>query len=320
MKDGHVCSFEGVGGSSIGVADLECCDRHAADSKGGGVSLKRKSIGICRCLFCVRRACRSAGQSALAIGIQIRLCFFRKIALSLGLSDHLKLIADGDSGLVVLYEGSSLINLYLTGEGTRADRASTLRYGLSYRKVMLAGLLFMAVQVFAGTLRECGETIIPMNAGLIAVFVNLGFNYVLIYGKLGFPKMGVTGSAVATVISRFVEVCCILMPVYRPVRFPYLQGLFSTWKIPAQLSHKIIVMDSPLLLNETLWAAGMAFLSQCYSVRGLNVVAASAITNLFNVVFISMDSCVAIIIGQKLGAGDMEDAKATAKKLIAISV
>ena len=64
---------------------------------------------------------------------------------------------------------------------------------------------FMMVQVYASTLRECGETVLPMKAGIVAVLINLIFNYLLIYGKFGFPEMGVRGAAVATVLSRYVE-------------------------------------------------------------------------------------------------------------------
>ena len=78
------------------------------------------------------------------------------------------------------------------------------------------------------------------------------------------------------------------------------------------------------MLNETFWAGGVAILMQCYSVRGLNVVAAmnisNTISNLFNVVFIALGDSVAIIVGQLLGAGRMEEAKDTDTKLITFSV
>ena len=87
---------------------------------------------------------------------------------------------------------------------------------------------------------------------------------------------------------------------------------------------RILIKGTPLLLNETLWAAGMAILLQCYSVRGMNVVAgmniSNTISNLFNVVFIALGDSVAIVVGQLLGAGKMEEAKDTDRKMIAFSV
>lgn len=225
-----------------------------------------------------------------------------------------------------LTSGSRLIELYLQGEGTAESAASTLYYGEQYLWIMLIGLPpFMMVQVYASTLRECGQTILPMKAGVVAVFVNLILNYILIYGKLGFPALGVQGAALATIISRYVEAGIVLIHTHRhKAENPFVNGLYSSLKVPGYLVRKILVKGSPLLFNETLWAAGMAMLAQCYSVRGLNVVAAlnisNTINNVFNIVFIALGDSVAIIVGQLLGAGKMAEARDTDNKMIAFSV
>ena len=93
----------------------------------------------------------------------------------------------------------------------------TLKYGEQYLGWILLGLLpFALSQVYSGTLRETGETIVPMIAGVAAVFVNLIFNYLLIYGSFGLPKLGVEGAAIATVLSRYVELG-ILRVRYTPL-------------------------------------------------------------------------------------------------------
>ncbi|EJW92015.1 efflux protein, MATE family, partial [gut metagenome] len=161
------------------------------------------------------------------------------------------------------------------------DTAAALLYGKNYLLIMLAGLpAFMIVQVYASTLRECGSTITPMKAGITAVLVNLTFNYLLIYGKFGFPQMGVAGAALATVISRYVELIIVVGWTHaHKEENPYIVGLYRTMKIPANLAKRILIKGTPLLLNETMWAAGMALLLQCYSVRGMNVVAGMNISN-----------------------------------------
>ena len=225
-----------------------------------------------------------------------------------------------------LTSGSTLIELYLLGEGTAESAASTLYYGEQYLWIMLIGLPpFMMVQVYASTLRECGQTVLPMKAGVVAVFVNLILNYILIYGKFGFPTLGVQGAALATIISRYVEAAIVLIHTHRhKTENPFVNGLYSSLKVPGALTGKILVKGSPLLFNETLWAAGMAMLAQCYSVRGLNVVAAlnisNTINNVFNIVFIALGDSVAIIVGQLLGAGKMAEARDTDNKMIAFSV
>ena len=225
-----------------------------------------------------------------------------------------------------LFAGDNLIRFYLQGEGTVESAAATLHYGEQYLWIMLTGLLpFMMVQVYSSTLRECGQTLLPMKAGIVAVCINLVLNYILIYGKFGAPALGVQGAAIATVISRYVEAAIILLHTHKhKERNPFVEGLYSTLKVPGHLVQKILVKGTPLLLNETLWAAGMAMLSQCYSVRGLNVIAAQNISNtignVFNIVFIALGDSVAIIVGQLLGAGKMDEARDQDNKLIAFSV
>lgn len=227
---------------------------------------------------------------------------------------------------LLLAKGDSLILLYLHGEGNEAALEATLGYGREYLLVMLAGLLPFAVEeIYSGTLRECGETKLPMKAGIAAVCVNLVFNYLLIYGKFGFPELGVVGAAIATVISRYVQAAIVIIWTHTHTeRMPFIVDAYREWKIPEQLAKNIAVKGTPLMINEILWAAGMAILNQCYSMRGLDAVAAinicSTISNLFNVVFMAMGSAISIIVGQLLGAGRMEEARDTDTKMIAFAV
>ena len=232
--------------------------------------------------------------------------------------------------LLFLGCGTSLISAYLKGDGSANSIAATLFHGERYLRIMLMGLpAFAVVQIYSSTLRECGQTMLPMKAGLAAVVVNLLFNYILIYGKFGAPALGVSGAAAATVLSRYVEMLIIVIGVHRKSHgehapYSFVTGLYSTLKVPKELTLKIVQKGSPLLFNETLWAAGMAMLTQCYSVRGLNVVAglnvSNTINNVFNIVFIALGDSVAIIVGQLLGAGKMKEARDTDNKLIAFSV
>ncbi len=227
--------------------------------------------------------------------------------------------------LIFIFGGSQLISLYLN-DGGSGNLMAALQYGKTYLGIMLLGFPgFMLVQIYSSTLRECGETVVPMKAGVAAVFANLIGNYLLIYGKFGFPELGVAGAAIATAVSRYVEaVIVILWTHYNKERNSYIVGLYSTMKIPVSLVKRILIKGTPLLLNETFWSMGMAALTQCYSVRGLQVVAAinisNTIGNLFNVSFIAMGSAVSIIIGQLLGAGKLEEARDTDNKLIVFSI
>ena len=228
--------------------------------------------------------------------------------------------------MVFIGWGDKLIALYLHEGSETGDIAATAEYGAKYLRVMLWGLFpFALQQAYAGTLRETGETVLPMKAGIVAIFVNLAFNYILIFGHFGFPAMGVEGAAVATVISRYVECLIIVGWTHRhhdQARF--IIGAYKSLRVPAALTGEIFRRGMPLLVNEFLWSAGMAVLTQSYSTRGLAVVAAlnisSTISNLFNIVWMAMGTAVSIIVGQSLGAGEFDKAEDNCWRILTFSV
>ena len=232
------------------------------------------------------------------------------------------------AGVILLFYfgGDMLINLYLKGEGTAEEIAASFKAGRNYLDVMLIGLLPASlVQCYASTLRETGKTFPPMVSGLIAVAVNLIFNYILIFGHFGAPKLGVVGAAIATVLSRFVELAIVAFWTHKNKDInQFIIGAYRSFRIPLGLVRKIAQKGLPLMLNETMWAAGLAFTNQCYSGEGLAVVAANNIVmtffNVFAVAFQAVGVSIGIVLGQILGAGKTDEAKATAVKLITFSV
>ena len=233
--------------------------------------------------------------------------------------------------ILFICKGNALISLYLNESGNEAEQALTLKYAGQYLMVMLFGLLPFAIeQVYSSTLRETGETVLPMKAGIVAVLVNLVLNGILIFGMFGFPKLGVIGAAIATVISRYIQTAIVIIWTHKHLaghdttREPFMKGVYAHFKVPGYLAWRITKNGTPLLINEALWSLGMATIMQCYSIRGLSVVAAlnisNTINNVFSVVCMALGSAIAIIVGQMLGAGEMEKARDSATKLIFFSV
>lgn len=222
--------------------------------------------------------------------------------------------------------GETLISFYLRGKGDPSSIAASMEVGKRYLRIMLVGIPgFVLVQSYASTLRETGQPKVPMQAGVTAVLVNLLFNWLLIFGKLGFPKLGAEGAAIATVFARYVEAGIVILWTHlHPEKNAFIKGVFRSLKIPTALAKTITKKSIPLLLNETLWALGQAILSQCYSYRSYDVVSAtnicSTIVNVCNVAFLAMGCAIGIIVGQLLGAGKTEEAVDTDRKMIAFSI
>ena len=218
--------------------------------------------------------------------------------------------------------GQDLVGLYLHGDP--ADKAEIMGYAMPYLRIMLWGMLPYAVMMaYSSTLRETGQTLVPMISSWAAVGLNLFLNWVLIFGKLGAPAMGARGAAVATVISRVCEMAVNVGWSHahgKEVRFSH--KILEGFPMPSRLLRELTSKSIPLLLNETLWCVGTATLMQIYSTRGLEVVAALQIglvvLDLMNAVAFSVGTTIGIVVGQELGAGDVERAVDTDRKLLAL--
>lgn len=219
--------------------------------------------------------------------------------------------------------GDDLIRVYLHDADKGIDLEATFGYAKQYMAVMLFGLIPFAFEnAYSSSLREDSNAVVPMAAGIAAVVTNTVLNYLLIFGIGPFPTLGVVGAAIATVISRFVQTGIVMIWTHANAKqLGFVTGLYRTLKIPAELAKKMFIKGLiPLMSNEFLWSAGVATLAQCYSLRGIDVVAgqniSNTVVNLFNVMFIAFGSGVSVVIGQLLGANNMKGAKKAAPKLI----
>ena len=157
---------------------------------------------------------------------------------------------------IFLLGGPQLIGLYLTGEGEAATAAGALDHGLKYLAIMLWGFLpFALTNTYSSTLRETGETFIPMLGGIAAVFVNLVLNYILIFGKFGAPELGVEGAAIATVISQVASCAFVLCVLFgKHIEVPITFGGYDLKVIGRVTSigmsaFLIILFDNVMLIS-----------------------------------------------------------------------
>ena len=228
--------------------------------------------------------------------------------------------------LIFVFFGNNLISLYLNDTGNEDALELTRGFALSYLSIILISLPpFAVTQAYSTAIKETGQTFIPMLAGLFGVGVNALLDWLLVFGIGPFPALGVQGAAIATVISRFVETAVVAIWAHTHLKVNrFLRGAYKSLLIPGDLFKKIMIKGAPLLINEILWAAGMTTLNQVYSLRGIDVVAAiniaNTIGNLFNIVFIQLGACISIVVGQYLGAGQLEKAKDADNKMIFFSV
>ncbi len=226
---------------------------------------------------------------------------------------------------IFIFGGETLINLFLHEGSETGDLALTLQYAKQYISIIVIGMIPQAfAECYSGTLRETEHTKLPMIAGGCAVITNLCLNYILIFGNFGAPALGVRGAAIATIVSKFVELSIVSITVHKRDVYSFLHGVYKTILVPISFVKTVLPKSLPLLVNEAFWAIGMTSLAYCYSLRGLAVVAgyniSSTITDIFNVASLALGNAIAIMVGNMLGANKMDEAKRTTARMITFSV
>ncbi len=228
---------------------------------------------------------------------------------------------------VFIFLGEKLISTFINSNSDdTTDPILVQHYAWNYLKIMLIGLIPFAVkEIYSSALREAKQTLVPMIAGVCAIVVNLVFNYLLIFGKFGFPQLGVEGAAIATVISRFVELAIVVVYLHlKSNKYVFVKKVYLKKYVTLRDVRRFLPKTLLLCTNEILWSLSVTLIFQCYSMRGLDIVGAMNICNNVNNVFmtlgLSLGNAIAIIIGQLLGAKKYDEAYDTGVKLLAFSL
>ena len=226
----------------------------------------------------------------------------------------------------ILLFGEDIFRIFFQNENNSAELTLTMiDLSLSYFKLLLPGLFFFTFSTcMAFTLRELGNTFTSMMSSVMAIFINLVLNYVLIFGHFGFPALGVQGAAIATSIARFVECIILVVFIVKNNEFNYLTSVFNKFTIPLALCLGILKKGGPLFINEIFYSFGEAGLAQCYSTMGVDPLASMninlTVANFFSVACFAMGTATSIILGQLLGKGELDKAKPTAIRLLKVNI
>lgn len=227
-------------------------------------------------------------------------------------------------GIVVLAIGTAIILLFdrplmqrfLTEDGQGGDIELALNLASEYIRIMLIGMpAFVMANIYASTLRETGKTVLPMVASIIAVVVNFCLNALLIFGLFGLPALGTKGAAIATVVSRYIELGVMMIGSHCSKKHPFAKGLYRSLRVPKELFFTMLAKCLPLMGNEILWSLGWTVIYRLYSLRGFTVASAFSINttarNVMMIIVFSVGSALATIVGQLLGEGKIEEARRT---------
>ena len=204
------------------------------------------------------------------------------------------------------------------------DEEAVRLAGAEYLGIVCWGAIPLAFATIANMARRCVEDVrTPLLISGISVCVNTFFNWCLIYGTCGMPRLGLRGAAVATVLSHVVQAVLVILIGTKQKHFT-LYGLGDFFHIPMDFAKKYFHIALPVICNETLWCVGFNIYAIVYAHQGSENYAAytlySSIEQLVFVFFVGACNACSIMIGKSIGQGLLEDARHIARKMLAVFV
>ncbi|MCX7708380.1 MAG: MATE family efflux transporter [Clostridia bacterium] len=196
--------------------------------------------------------------------------------------------------------------------------------GSSFLRIISFSYILMAVSsCYATALRTTERVTVPMITSIAALIINTVLNYMLIFGKFGFPALGVAGSATATLIARVIEVIILLVFVYakNEIVAAKIKELFD---IPISLVKRFMTTSSAVIFKDVIWAVGMTVYMIVYARIGTEAAASINIVNTIRqlafVLFVGVGNACLIMVGNQIGADSPHTAYRYAKKFLKIAV
>ena len=194
---------------------------------------------------------------------------------------------------------------------------ASISMGASYLAVAALTYPFYAVTTsYVAMLRAVNRVKAPVIISCFTIFINIIFNYILIYGKFGAPALGVVGAAIATLLARVTEAVAILCVVYI-TKSPLACRIRELFGYSKAFLKQFFVTALPVIMNEFVWGLGTTIYSMAYGRMGDDAVAAitiaTTIQDIVVVLFQGLSAATAVILGNEMGAGKLERAERYAK-------
>lgn len=232
-------------------------------------------------------------------------------------------------GISILTSGTAAFIFFIVGFFFNSQIMSifstdkvVISIGSEYLRIIVFSYVITAITFsYSFTLRSIGQVKIPMIISVIALAINTILNYLLVYGYFGMPKLGTNGSAIATLIARTIEMILMITVVYS-------QKLIIAAKVREMLDLSIdfvknfFKITAPVILNESMWSLGVSMYAIVYARMGTEVIASTNISATIEritwVIFMGLGNACAVMIGNKIGEGNKDEAYLLAKRFIVL--
>lgn len=189
-----------------------------------------------------------------------------------------------------------------------SEDPAVIRLGTEYLKIVVFSYATTAVTfAYSFILRSTGRVKAPLFASVVALGTNTVLNYILVYGYIGFPRMGVRGAAAATIVARLIELVLILVIVYVK-KYAVAASLKEMTNLSLNFIKNFFKVTVPVILNESMWALGVTMYAIVYARMGTEAIASTNISGTIEriiwVLFMGFGNACAVMIGNKIGEGN----------------
>ncbi len=196
--------------------------------------------------------------------------------------------------------------------------------GASYLRIISISYVFTAVTFSLGSTLKCITDVkTPITVSFIGFGLNTVLNYLLIFGKMGLPEMGVAGAALATTIAKAVEMILLLLAIYLRKSPLLAKSWREYFTFPPGFIGKMRKLTLPVVGNEMGWALGIFVYNKVYATLGTDAATAFSIAErvafLFMVAFIGTSAATATLIGNTIGKNDLHEAQENSKRILLLS-
>ncbi len=232
------------------------------------------------------------------------------------------------AALIMAIGGSLLFTLFgtllpRTALSIYSSDPAVIELGSGYLRLVAFSYPFLGASfAFSSILRSTGQVRLPVAVSVMAIIVKTGLSYILIFGLLGLPALGIPGAAIGTVIARVLEAVVLILLAYRrktvvagrPAEIFSFERTFWT---------RFLKTAFPVVINEAMWSLGISVYNLIYARISTEAVAAINITatieGLAFTIFIGISNACGIMVGNRIGSGKPQEAMAYARRTLLIA-
>lgn len=304
-------AFQNIVAYSVNMVDNMMLGKYAQNALSGAATVNQV-------FFMVQQFALAIGNSLVAISAQYwgekktePIVKLTGIALRLGIITSIIIVA------ICAIAPEAVLRIF-------TDEPAIIAEGVQYLGIIKwTFILFIVTQILMCALRSVGTVKISFAISVVSLFINVGINYVLIFGKLGLPEMGIRGAAIGTLIARIVEFVIVIIYIAKrekKIRL-FSKALFRVDKLLRKDYTKVYI---PIMCSQVLWGVSVPMQTAILGHLSADAIAANSVATTFyqylKVIVIAMSSTSAVMIGNAIGRGDLKRIKSDSRTLAVIDV